>query len=155
MPDQVPSRPLPFFFIGRQAASERILEFQNTKHPLLTNAIGKQDTKSIWYSFQHIEEMYKELVYLNSDGLRLYLGAYDENHPDFANQLCIIMVPTFLNTSLKHEDIILEELPDFAKRIDNTLENAKEIPDLFKVYKDFNYGSPCPPVCFEGEFRFP
>lgn len=156
MPEQIPPRPLPFFFIGRAIASARIQKFQDTKHALLTTNIGKPETKSIWYSFQHIEEMYKELIHLNADGLRIYLGTYEEGHPDFANQLCVIMVPTFLNTSMKHQDIILGELSNFSERFSaSSFDNSKEIADLSEAYKEFNYGSPCPPVCFEGEFSYP
>jgi hypothetical protein len=156
MPEQPPARPLPFFYVGKQEASQRIQKFLDDKHPLLTDAIGKTDTKSVWYSFQHIEELYKELVYLNADGLRLYYGAYDSQH-EYSNQLCILMVPTFLNSSMKHEDLILENSDDFIERLggEENIGNTEEITELIAKYKEFNYGSPCPPVCPGNEFGYP
>ncbi len=133
---------VPNFFLSMMTASTRICNFLTSKHTLLSNALGKTDTKSVWYSFSHIESLYKELVYLNADGIRVYMGAYEAGHADFAGQLCLIMVPTRLNgDTMGHEDVILEEDADFTERPGNELFTDEE------TAKAFNYGAPCPTIC--------
>ena len=134
-------KPLPFFFVGKQITNERVNAFLNTKHNLLSDAISKQDTKSVWYSREHIEGLLDEMNHANANGLRIYFGAYNENHEAYSNQLCLLMVMTRLNSqSGGHADISIEDEPDFPER--SVAERG--IPD-FK--KDFNVGSPCPPIC--------
>lgn len=149
------AKPLPTFFLKKSDANDRITKFRDNKHPLLSEAMGATETKSVWYSFQHIENLYKELVFLNADGLRIYFGEYDTTHPDFPDQLCLIMVPTRFNGSTNpgegHEDVIMEEDDDFAQRPGSQAFLEGDIP------KAFNYGSPCPSLCptsFESKYPF-
>jgi len=147
MQEQTSSRTLPGNFVGREITQDRVTRYSAEKQPLLSKAIGKTDTGSIWYTFRQIEDIYKELVFLKADGLRFYLGAYEENHADFADQLCLLMVPTRLNPETnRHRDVVLEEEPEFEKRL--------EISRSLGLVKDFNYGSPCPPVCPPHELRY-
>ena len=146
------AKPLPTFFLGKTAANLRISNFMASKHVLLSDDLGRTDTKSIWYSFTHIENLYKELVFLNADGLRIYMGQYEEDHPDFPDQLCLIMVPTRLNDeTMGHEDVILEDDVDFPDRPGSEL-----VTDVEEA-KSFNYGAPCPTICpvSVGEIKYP
>ena len=52
-------QPLPAIFIGREKINQRVKLFQQTKHPLLSQALSSngtpsQETKSIWYYKEHI-----------------------------------------------------------------------------------------------------
>ncbi len=151
MPTERFSKPLPVFFMGKIAANDRISRFMDSKHVLLSEAmISNLDTKSIWYSFDHIENIYKELVFLNADGLRIYMGQYEDTHPDFPGQLCLVMVPTRLNVMTEgHQDIILEDEVDFEQRPGSEM-------FLSELSKAYNYGSPCPTICeAEGDSLYP
>jgi hypothetical protein len=153
MSNQTSAKPLPAFFVGQAITRDRIKRFQETKQPVLTNLIGKEDTRAVWYSIEHIEELFKELKYLNANGLRIYLGSYEESHPQYSGQTCLLMVATRLNDSQKNEDLILEQGPDFESRI--SLQRDLEIQPEKPKERDFNYGSPCPPVCPENELKYP
>ena len=145
------AKPLPTFFLGKTAANARISQFMDSKHILLSTDLRKTDTKSIWYSFEHIQNLFKELVFLNADGLRIYFGEYDAKHPDFPGQLCLVMVPTRLNEeTLGHEDVIMEEDIDFSERPGSDSFISEENS------KAFNYGAPCPTICpLEDEMKYP
>lgn len=148
------AKALPTFFLAKNEADNRIAKFMDNKHALLSDAKGSTDTKSIWYSFQHIENLYKELVFLNADGLRIYFGEYADNHLDFPNQLCLVMIPTRANEEdpIGHEDVIMEDDADFPLRPGSGPFVEEE------ESKAFNYGSPCPSLCprsFESKYPFP
>ncbi len=53
----------------------------------------KEDTKSIWYSKEHIEILLEEIRVWKADGLRIYLGEYEEA-AIAPGQLCLLMVLT-------------------------------------------------------------
>lgn len=166
MPDV---KELPSFFVGKEIAKKRIQYFMDSKYPLLTENNSKTETRSIWYSFEHIKALYEELDYLNASGLRIYFGAYlepdieDENevvlidaetHSGVAGQLSLLMVPTEAyiagNNEPRHTDLIVEDKPDFTDRlIGLTLE------EFILANKTHNAGSPCPPACITSDIKFP
>lgn len=139
------AKPLPAFFLDSAAANQRIQKFMDSKHLLLSDALERTDTKSIWYSFEHLQSLYKELIYLNADGLRIYFGAYSDDHPDYPGQLCLVMVPTRCDDecetygSESNADVIMEEDVDFPARPGRSgADDAR---------KALNYGAPCPTIC--------
>ena len=130
------ARPLPFFFVGKTLTNERILRFAQTKHPVLSEKISKPDTRSIWYTKEHITFLLEEMEKANADGLRIYFGAYGEKDT-YNGQLCLLMVMTKPDELTGgHSDITLEDQPDFQLR------SAEG-----NTPRDFNVGSPCPPMC--------
>lgn len=154
--------PLPYFFIGRQLTSQRIQNYSATKYGLLSQAIGKPDTKSVWYSKEHLVKLMEELEHLNGDGLRIYFGSYENNHEQFAGQTCLLMAVTRKKITADgreaHENIVLEQEPDFEERA----ARPKALPlwligsEIQGRKKDYNHGSPCPPLCDENdELDFP
>jgi len=138
--------PIPFFFVGKEITNQRIELFLNGKHQLLTADLGRMDTKSVWYSKEHIEKLLEEIETAGGDGLRICLGTYESTH-EFAGQLCLLMVSTKENTisdTPAHINHYLEDQPDYADR------SALPRGDAFKgkgTKRDFNFGSPCPPRC--------
>jgi hypothetical protein len=142
-------KPLPFFFVGEKITQERVSTFLNTKHKLLSEAIGKTDTKAVWYSREHIEGLLGEMNHANADGLRIYFGTYSPQHETFGSQLCLLMVMTQQNPANgAQRDISIEDAEDFALRSET--ERAFE-PG---TEKDFNVGSPCPPICGGHEMKY-
>lgn len=128
--------PLPFFFVGKTLTNQRISNFLATKHAILSEGLGKTDTKSVWYTRDHIAQLLEEMNRSGADGLRVYFGAYGENET-YSGQLCLLMVMTEPKGQTGgHKDITIEDAADFqARSID---ENRT---------RDFNVGSPCPPIC--------
>lgn len=162
--------PLPDFFIGKILTKERIDNYASQKHSLLTQALGRPDTKSVWYSKQHIQQLLDEVEYAHGDGLRIFFGAYGESHP-YRGQTCLLMVITREETNggvTIHRNVVIEdEQPERAEqarieqaRIEQLAAErprAKGIEAVDKgLPKDFNHGSPCPPLCdFNEGFEFP
>lgn len=134
---------LPSIFINKTEVSNRVKNFQENKLPLLSNAIGKSDTTSAWYSVAQFEEIVKEMHLQNASGLRVYFGAYDENDELYANQLTVIFVPTFLNEATGgHRDIVIEE-------------NPEGLEDRLGYPKNLDTIALCPPMCADQEQQYP
>jgi hypothetical protein len=111
------AKALPGIFIYKEEVNKRVKHYQQSKLPLLTQAIGKPDTTSGWYSLAQFEELVREMYYLNADGLRMYFGAYPDNDPLYANQLCLIFVPTRYDPETRrNKDIIIDDELNFQKR---------------------------------------
>lgn len=148
MPDS--QKPLPFFFVGKAVTNDRIKNYADNKHPLLSTAIGKPDTKNIWYSKEHIAKLLEEINLVDGgDGIRIHIGMYESSH-EFAGQTCLLMTTTkevISGETITHQDIFIEEQPGFSER--SALPRAIAFPgnDPLSQKKDFNYGSPCPPRC--------
>lgn len=143
-------KPLPFFYVGQQISTDRINRFQSQKNNLLSQAIGKTDTKSIWYSKEHFVKLVEEIEFAGGDGIRVYFGMYEEGH-QFEGQLCLLFNATrekLVDGQVVHSNVVLETEPDFPDR--------SALPREVIIYpgeeatggsKDFNLGSPCPPRC--------
>jgi hypothetical protein len=143
-------KPLPVAFVSKTNASLRIEQFQNGKHGLLSNALGRADTKAVWYAINHLKQLLEELEYQQASGMRAYFATYPDTHPDYPGQLCLIMVPTKANANMEHEDIILDDQPGFGDRLAGFDPN-----DIEEMYLNFNFGSPCPPACGKHRMRYP
>lgn len=138
------SKPLPIFFVGKDITTQRKDRFMSDKYPALCNALGKEDTRSIWYSREHLQRLLDEIDHANGNGLRIHLGMYESGH-EFAGQLCFVMnVTRRIGETGGTVDVILEEEPDFPER--SILERSTD-PTGRTTRKDLNFGSPCPPRC--------
>lgn len=164
MSNEQNQRPIPGFFVGKEVASKRIARFMRDKHPVLTKQLGREDTKSIWYSFRHIEELYEELKHLNADGLRIYLAAYtEEDNEALQGHTCLIMVPTEAASPDRNVDIVLEEKTDHELRMLGYIKWEEEPTGGSFIKgirpqqeKAFNVGRPSPPAPSAAEdVRYP
>lgn len=130
---------LPFFFVGKTTTKARIARYAETKHPVLSREMNKPDTKSIWYTKEHISFLLDEMNNADADGLRIYFGAYGEQE-NYSGQTCLLMVMTKPGEQTGHIDISVEDEPDFqARSVDGS------------GRRDFNVGNPCPPMCDDGD----
>lgn len=141
MPFNKPNKPLPSIFISKQDVSARVSNFMNTKHNLLSDAIGKQETRAAWYSLEQFEELMREMYYLNADGLRVYFGAYDREHLQYPDQMTVIFVPTYLDELQgSHADIIIDDMDDYTSRSVNSEMQMSKFKNLDSI-------GLCPPSC--------
>jgi len=147
MDNQDTPQPLPFFFVGKTVVTNRVADYQQNKLPLLTQAIGKPETQSIWYTKDHIAKLLDEINYAGGDGLRFYFGNYEPEHPTFAGQQCILMAVTREDARsgiIRHVDVYLEDEPYFDER---SVLSREFSADDDEADRGFNFGSPCPPAC--------
>lgn len=141
-------KPLPSFFISQNIGDERISQFLNGKYIQLSTSLGRPDTRSIWYSRNHIAALLDEIDHAGGDGLRIFFATYELENSELAGQLGLAMNPTRPNANGGHDDVILENEPDFTDRsaLTKSLSLRPADGDWFNN-KLFNYGSPCPPLC--------
>lgn len=143
--------PLPFFFIGKTLTTDRINSYINNKHNLLSQSIGKPDTKNIWYSREHIVKLLEEIEHAEADGLLISFGTYESGH-DYAGQTCLVMNltrETRIGENNVHSTLTLEDEPDYPERsaLPRDIIVFPGDDPLQPTERDFNYGSPCPPRC--------
>jgi len=150
MPSQRNSKPLPEVFIDKTEVNIRVKNFMEHKHGLLTTAIGKNESKSAWYSLEQFEQVMRELYYQNADGMRIYFGAYPDDNSDYARQLTIIFVPTFYNENTgKHTDIIIDDDESFGDRGE-----PLEMQSM-SIRKNLDTFGLCPPSCYDQDCVYP
>jgi hypothetical protein len=142
---------LPSIFIYKDVVNEMVKNYQNDKHPLLSNEINKQDTKSGWYSRQQFEELFQELDFQTATGVRIYFGAYPSDHPEYANQLTVIFVPTKFdeNTNIE-KDIIIDDTDIFQERLNATIELRTPGDSM-----GLDTVGLCPPTCLGQSAYYP
>lgn len=96
--------------------------------------LGKEDSLSVWYSLEELEEFIAGAKDHGADGLRVYFGAYAEDfeeRPMLAGRQTIVFVAT------KQKD---SEDPLSNKDIYVSGEKGNTI-------LAYNMGVPCPPLC--------
>lgn len=143
-------KPLPFFYVGQKTTADRIARFQKQKHAALSQAAGKPDTRSVWYSKEHFTKLVEEIDFAGGDGIRVYFGTYEEGH-QFAGQTCLLFVTTRekqVGNTITHANVILEKEPNYSER-SSVEKDVILFPgeDPGEDIRDFNMGIPCPPRC--------
>jgi hypothetical protein len=142
---------LPSIFIYKDAVNEMVKNYQNGKHGLLSEQLGRPETKSGWYSRQQFEEIVQEMDYQNASGIRMYFGAYNAGHPQYANQLTVIFVPTeFDESTEEHKDIIIDHTETFEDRdaFTKTMRTKSDPKNLDTI-------ALCPPTCLGHDSFYP
>lgn len=144
-------KPKPRNIKRKSDIAAEIAAFRTTlpKHSTLSAIIGTEETKSIWFSFEQVQEMWEEIIYQavnnrkNVSGVRVYLTTYLAGS-NFENQLGVVFVLTENVGTLrnpKHKDFFIEEQPDYPNRPASIVD-----PETSGV-SNLDHGSPCPPDC--------
>ena len=98
--------------------------------------LGKEDSLSVWYSVEELQEFMELIKIHGGDGVRLYFGAYDKdyaNEPLYAGRQTIVFVATKFKET----------------------ENGGTNKDLYTNTESgnnilaYNAGNMCPPKCVE------
>lgn len=100
----------------------------NSKH------IGKEDSLSVWYSVEELEDFLELVKEHGGDGIKMYFGAYGkENAPKalYAERQTIVLVATKLKETTNGD-------------INKDLYISGETDNTILAY---NAGSLCPPFC--------
>lgn len=96
--------------------------------------IGKEDSLSVWYSIEELEEFIATSKENGADGIKFYFAAYPDNYtekPGFAGRQTLVLVATKtkeLETGVANKDIYIQKG-----------EKAEILA--------YNAGSICPPLC--------
>ena len=96
--------------------------------------LGKEDSLSVWYSIEELQEFIGIAKNHGADGIKLYFGAYDENYKDeplYAGRQTVVLVAT------KH-------------KITEAGESNKDLyvqTDKGTTIMAWNAGTLCPPFC--------
>ena len=99
--------------------------------------IGKEDSLSIWYSVEELEEFIEKIKTHGGDGVKMYFGAYPANYaakPEYSLRQTIVMVATRskeTETGIANKDLYIN-------------------PGQILAY---NAGSACPPNCSNGPIK--
>ena len=100
----------------------------NSKH------IGKEDSLSVWYSVEELEEFLTKVKENGGDGIKMYFGAYDKEHapqPLYADRQTVVLVATRAKETANGE-------------VNKDLYISNESGNTILAY---NAGSICPPMC--------
>ncbi len=99
-----------------------------------SNRLGKEDSLSVWYSIEELEEFIAKSKDHGADGIKLYFGAYDKDYkeqPLYAGRQTVALVAT------KHK-----ETPDGGSNKDIYITT-----DSGSTILGWNAGTLCPPYC--------
>ena len=100
----------------------------NSKH------IGKEDSLSVWYSIEELEEFLAKAKSHGADGVKLYFGAYDKDFqvdPLYAGRQTVVFVATQAKETI-------------TGIVDKDLYVSKGTQNEIVA---FNMGRLCPPYC--------
>jgi len=100
--------------------------------------IGKEDSLSVWYSVEELEEFLDKAKDHGADGIKIYFGAYDVEHapqPLYAGRQTVVLVATRQKETRNgavNKDIYL---------------NTEDGNTILA----YNAGGLCPPFCGNGD----
>ncbi len=96
--------------------------------------LGKEDSLSVWYSVEELEEYIAKIKDHGADGIKIYFGAYDKDYtanPLYAGRQTVVLVATKqgqTESGMANKDIYIET-------------------DKGTSILAYNAGSLCPPLC--------
>lgn len=98
-----------------------------------SNRLGKEDSLSVWYSLEELEEFLRLSKANGADGIKVCFGAYDKEHIEepYAGRQTVVFVATKQ-----------KETPNGEVNKDIYI-NTEEGSSILA----FNVGRPCPPLC--------
>lgn len=100
----------------------------NSKH------IGKEDSLSVWYSIEELEEFLAKAKSHGADGMKLYFGAYDKDYKEntlYAGRQTVVFVATQAKSS---NNITVDKDLYIQTNQGNSI-------------LAYNVGKLCPPLC--------
>jgi hypothetical protein len=121
-------------FVNTEHVDTVIKNYKQERWVHNSKRLGKEDSLSVWYSVEELEEFLAKAKDHGGDGIRMYFGAYSQEHapkPLYAGRQTIVMVAT------KQKET---ETGDINKDIYFNTESGSSI-------LAYNAGSLCPPFC--------
>jgi hypothetical protein len=126
-------------FVNTEHVNSVIKNYKQERWVHNSKRLGKEDSLSVWYSLEELEEFLAKAKDHGSDGIRMYFGAYDQEHapqPLYAGRQTIVMVATRQKET---------ENGEISKDIYINTETSTSI-------LAYNAGRICPPMCSNDDF---
>jgi hypothetical protein len=120
--------------VNTDHVNEVIRNYKQERWVHNSKRLGKEDSLSVWYSVEELEEFLAKAKDHGGDGIKLYFGAYDQKHapkPLYAGRQTIVLVATKEKETAKgmvNKDIYI-----------NTEKGTSILA--------YNVGHLCPPYC--------
>ena len=119
-------------FVDTQHVNTVIRNYKQERWVNNSKHIGKEDSMSVWYSIEEMEEFLAKAKDSGANGVRMYFAAYSEDYartPEYAGRQTIVMVASkgkLTPTGIVNKDVYI-----------NTEEGSTILA--------YNAGSMCPP----------
>ncbi len=126
-------------FVNTDHVNSVIKNYKQERWIHNSKRLGKEDSLSVWYSLEELEEFLAKAKDHGGDGVRMYFGAYGQDNapkPLYAGRQTIVMVATRQKETENGgttKDIYI-----------NTEKGASILA--------YNVGSLCPPFCQSDDF---
>ena len=121
-------------YVGNDHVNSIISTYKQERWAQNSEKIGKEDSLSVWYSTEELEEFIDTIKANGGNGIRFYFAAYPDNYtdvPEYAGRQTLALVATKtrkVEGKLSHKEIYMSE-------------NGN--PKILA----YNSGSMCPPFC--------
>jgi hypothetical protein len=115
--------------IDLAVAKEMVNNYAETRKRLIDQAYGIDDTKSIWFSIEEVQNFVKSLS-PDTSGVRIYLGVYNDDDPKTPDHTTVIAIETVRDATGVDVDSIGQQ---------KLTEGGGSDP--------YNSGKICPPFC--------
>ena len=121
-------------FVNTDHVDQAISNYKQKRWVENSRRLGKEDSLSVWYSVEELEEFIGKIKENGGDGIRMYFGVYSDNYPEnplYAGRQTIVMVATKQKQTLKgstDKDLYI---------------NEGEKANILA----YNAGKVCPPFC--------
>lgn len=126
-------------FVNTQHVDSVIKNYKQERWVHNSKRIGKEDSLSVWYSLEELEEFLAKAKEHGADGIKVYFGAYGDNHqdqPQYAGRQTVVFVAT--KEKLTENGVVNKDL-----YINGETENT---------ILAYNAGGLCPPFCQHDDF---
>lgn len=121
-------------YVSNQHVDSIIRTYKQERWAQNSERIGKEDSLTVWYSIEELEEFLANAKSHAADGIKFCFAAYPENYtdtPEYAGRQTIVMIAT----KSKEEEIGLTQRDVYIQ----DAEGAKILA--------YNAGRICPPIC--------
>jgi hypothetical protein len=84
-------------YVSTEHVDKVIRNYKQERWVQNSERLGKEDSLSIWWSMEELEEVLERAKVYGADGMRMYFGAYDKNdteNPQYAGRQTLVMVAT-------------------------------------------------------------
>ena len=125
-------------FVNTEHVDSVIKNYKQERWVHNSKRLGKEDSLSVWYSVEELEGFLAKAKEHGSDGIRMYFGAYSQDHAPkalYEGRQTIVMVAT------RHKET---EKGEINKDVYINTEKGTTI-------LAYNVGHLCPPFCGNGE----
>jgi hypothetical protein len=120
--------------VNTEHANTVIRNYKQERWAHNSTRLGKEDSMSVWYSVEELEQFFGMAKEHGADGIRMCFGVYDKDYADqplYAGRQTIVLVATkekYSDEGVVRKDVYI---------------NTENGPSILA----YNAGGICPPIC--------